>query len=92
MDTFGPVQPHTDNGPFRIWVMGPYVQPETISSGVNPKMRLPNFYSLFFGFHENSFLFVGSKFIYIYIYRERERERERERWKLMFNEMETNLY
>ena len=38
MDTFGPVQPHTDNGPFQVWVMGPYVQPETITSSVNPKM------------------------------------------------------
>ena len=38
MDTFGRVQPHTDNGPFQIRLMGPYVQPETISSSVNPKM------------------------------------------------------
>ena len=67
MDTFGPVQPHRDNGPFQIWVMGPYVQPETITSSVNPKMLVYQISTAyFFGFHENSLSL----------------SKERERWKL----------
>ena len=87
MDTFGPVQPHTDNGPFRIWVMGPYVQPETITSSVNPKMLVYQISTAYFlGSMKTLFyLWVPNLYIYIYIYIKRERERERER------EMETHV-